>query len=340
MTAFAPPGDGPARDRVAAAYRWYAEMEAARSSPLFAAYCRAVAHERWLVARLAELPPAKWQPNLLIAAVRFLYGTPPTADAFLEITHGHWDAVAGVVMTRSTQTNEPARCATLLPLLARLPGPLALLEVGASAGLCLLPDRYSYDYGRATVAPSRPTGVTAPRFVCAADEATPLPAGNLTVAWRHGLDLHPVDLHDDAGQRWLEALVWPGQTSRLVGLRAALEVARRDPPTVTRGDLRRDLLRVAAGAPADATLVVFHTAVLAYVSDPDERAAFADAVAALGARWVANERPSVIPGVPDRLARDERHRTDFLLCLDGQPVAWTDGHGAAIRWLPDPAGSG
>ncbi len=48
--------------------------------------------------------------------------------------------------TRSTQTSEPGRCATLLLLLARLPQPLALLEVGASAGLCLLPDRYGYDY--------------------------------------------------------------------------------------------------------------------------------------------------------------------------------------------------
>jgi hypothetical protein len=44
------------------------------------------------------------------------------------------------MLSRSTQTNEPARCATLLPVLAQLPQPLALNEVGASAGLCLLPD--------------------------------------------------------------------------------------------------------------------------------------------------------------------------------------------------------
>ncbi len=40
-------------------------------------------------------------------------------------------------MSKRTQTNEPGRCAVLLPLLAALPQPLALLEVGASAGLCL-----------------------------------------------------------------------------------------------------------------------------------------------------------------------------------------------------------
>ena len=47
---------------------------------------------------------------------------------------------------RSTKTNEPRRCAGLLPVLAGIAGPLALLEVGASAGLCLYPDRYSYSY--------------------------------------------------------------------------------------------------------------------------------------------------------------------------------------------------
>jgi hypothetical protein len=49
------------------------------------------------------------------------------------------------MLAQSTQTNEPGRCAALLPMLARLPEPLALLEVGASAGLCLLPDFYTYD---------------------------------------------------------------------------------------------------------------------------------------------------------------------------------------------------
>jgi hypothetical protein len=61
-----------------------------------------------------------------------------------------WKDLRPVMLERSTQTNEPARCAALLPLLVlvRLPQPLALLEVGATARLCLLPDFYAYDYGK------------------------------------------------------------------------------------------------------------------------------------------------------------------------------------------------
>ena len=57
-----------------------------------------------------------------------------------------WSEVSATMRSRSTQTNEVGRCATLLPVLGGLEGPLALLEVGASAGLCLHPDRWSYRY--------------------------------------------------------------------------------------------------------------------------------------------------------------------------------------------------
>jgi hypothetical protein len=241
-----------------ALYRHYGHVEAPGKSTLFAEISKAVARDPVSIAFLAEMAPAKWQPNLLIAAVRYLYGTPPDARRFIERVHAHPDEIAAVMATRSTQTNEPARCATLLPLLAQLPQPLALLEVGASAGLCLWPDHYQYVYGRHRVrARVSPTEGEAPTFHCSADAATPLPRANVEVVWRAGLDLHPVDLDDAAEMRWLEALVWPGQLERLEGLRAASAVARQHPSPVIRGDLRRDLTDLAKLAPAGATLVIF-----------------------------------------------------------------------------------
>ena len=222
--------------------------------------------------------------------MRYLYGTPGSADEFLQVMRANADQVAEVMAGRTTHTNEPARCATLLPVLARLPQPSALLEVGAAAGLRLLPDRYAFDYGQGRIEPSRPTTPDPPLFTCRAGPEVPLPERNVE-AWRAGLDLHPIDLGDESEMRWLEALVWPGEEYRVPRLRAACEVARADPPRVIAEDLRSDLGELAREAPADATLVVFHTAVLADVRDANERAAFARSVRQLGAVWIANEAP-------------------------------------------------
>jgi hypothetical protein len=320
------------RELIARRYDGFARFEAQHRSPLYARIARAISSDRFALSFLAELPEAKRQPNLLLGAVCYLYGTAGDADEFLELMRANTEAIAAVMAVRSTQTNEPARCATLLPVLAALPQPLALLEVGAAAGLCLLPDHYAYDYGRGQISPTAPGATSAPVFHCRAGAGTPMPEGNVQVAWRAGLDLHPVDLTDDAEIRWLEALIWPGEEYRLPLLRAACELARADPPPVIAGDLRADLAALAAQAPADATLVVFHTAVLAYVRDPADRAAFAASVAELDAVWIANEGPQNIPGVPPNIVRERPAGDDFLLCVDGQPTAWTDGHGTWIDW--------
>src|SRR5439155_17297517 len=124
--------------------------------------------------------------------------------------------VAEIMETRRTQTNEVGRCAVLLPALP--PGPLALVEVGASAGLCLLLDRFLYDYGSAwTGAASSPV-----RLQCKVIGGAPLPAAIPEVVWRRGLDL-----------------------------------ARTDPPSVTPGDLVDHLPALLAGSPPYTKLRVF-----------------------------------------------------------------------------------
>jgi hypothetical protein len=315
-------------ERVADSYARFAD-EARGRSALYEELARGVAGDPELLGVLAELPRPKQQPNLLLAAVRHLCGVPDGWAQFRSWLLERREEVVALMLARRTQTNEPARCATLLPLLARLPQPLALLEVGAAAGLCLLPDRYAYDYGGRRVPPRRPIRAGAPTFACRASRSTPLPERGVEVAWRAGLDLEPIDVRDTDQVAWLEALVWPGEGARLELLRAALDVARADPPRVVRGDLREDLPALAAQAPPGATLVVFHTAVLAYVPDPRERAAFARTVDALDAVWVANESPDLLAARP----RDPWPSGRFLLAQDGRSVAWTDPHGTSIDWL-------
>jgi hypothetical protein len=316
----------PIRDR----YRTFAEEEAKGVSPLYEALARAVAESEPLLGFIASLPEAKQQPNLVFATVRHLCGTPRDAAHFAELVERHAEPVRALVLRRSTQTNEPGRCAVLLPALAGLPQPLALLEVGASAGLCLLPDRYGYDYGRARLLPPS-HGEAPPIFPCRANDAAPIPAELPRIAWRAGLDLNPIDLHDPEETAWLETLVWPGNPPRAERLRAAIRIARERPPAVAKGDLVEGLRAVAATAPGDATLVVFHSAVLGYVSAED-RERFARRVAELGAAWISNESPRVMPEIAAKLASPPP-ASQFLLAVDGDPVALTGPHGQSIDWL-------
>jgi hypothetical protein len=307
---------------IAAMYHRFAAVEAAGRSPVYAEITDRISRDACTLAFLAALPPPKRQPNLLLAAVQYLRG-PLTGWAAFADALAEPDEIAHVIRTRSTQTNIPARCATLLPALAQLPQPLALVEVGASAGLCLYPDRYGYDYG-AVVLPGVPT------FRCTANPATPLPDKKVDIVWRAGLDLNPLDATDPDDRAWLDALVWPGEEHLRDQLHAAVEVAAADPPHLVRGDLLTDLPTLIADAPRDATLVVCHTAVLMYVDDPADRRRFAENVRASGAVWLANEHPDRIAGLepvhdhPDGM---------FLLCRDGHPLARTDPHGSRIDWL-------
>ena len=162
--------------------------------------------------------------------------------------------------------------------------------------------------------------------------AVPLPARLPAIAWRAGLDLNPLDVTRDDDVRWLSCLVWPGESDREARLAAAIAAARRDPPPVHRGDLLTDLPALAAQAPAGATLVVFHSAVLAYVA-PRDRERFAETVRGLPAVWLSNEAPGAVPGVP----LTEFRESTFVLGRGGRTaLAFAVGHGAWLHWLDGP----
>lgn len=311
-------------------YRRFAHLEARGKSPLYEQLALEVANDPAVQAVLGRVLPAKQQPNLLFASVSFLSGVQPDYGAFRAFVLDHADTVVATLQARRTQTNEVARCATLLPVLARLRGPLALLEVGASAGLCLLPDRYAYDYGSGVIGdPATPA-----RLVCEPRGAVPLPTGLPRVVWRRGIDLDPIDLNDAESVRWLECCIWPGQPERLARLRAAMQIASMDPPVLIRGDLLSTVADVAREAPAEATLVIFHSAVLAYLSIA-ERRAFASIMAELPAVWVSNEAPGVVASLGALNHGSSYAENGHFIIGQGpdQAVALADPHGRWVEWL-------
>ena len=274
-----------------------------------------------MLALLGTLPPAKRQPNLLFGVVRLLGGPVEDPAAFHDFTVANWPAIEAEMRTRATQTNEAGRCAVLLPVLAALPQPLALLEVGASAGLCLYPDRYAYRYGDHAVGSGEPV------LECAATGMAP-PSRLPEVVWRAGLDLNPLDVTDPADVAWLDALIWPEHAHRRARLRAAAAVAAAEPPLLVRGDLVDDLPALAAQAPAGATLVVFHTSVLYQV--PAAAAGGVRRGGARAARALDRERGPGRAAPTTRCRQPPGEALHNVLALDGTPLAWTRAHGQAI----------
>nr|WP_307188630.1 DUF2332 family protein [Nocardia amamiensis] len=148
-----------------------------------------------------------------------------------------------------------------------------------------------------------------------------------------GVDLNPLDVSDSEEMRWLECLVWPGQPERLRRLRGAVAIARARPADVFSGDLNETVAELVDAAPEEATVVVFHSAVLAYLS-VEERVRFERTIRGLPCRWLSNEGCGVIGSVADQLpmpAKDTPGR--FVVALDGVPLGYAGAHGQTLDWF-------
>jgi hypothetical protein len=319
---------------LAGRYRDFAGW-AAGQSDCFRQWAEGVADDDAVLGWLATLPEPKQQPNLVLAAARW-HGVPAPGpyQGLREGLLGDDGGIRGTILSRATQTNEVGRLATLMPAFCSLDEgrPLALLEVGASAGLCLYPDQYDYEW--------RPvgssTGSGGPTLHCDVTGPMPLPRTPLRVSWRGGVDLNPLDVSDEDAMAWLTMLVWPEQHERRQRLVEAIAVARSDPPLIRAGNLLDELPQQVEEAAEHGRVVVFHSAVIAYL-DPEDRSTFAammsDLVAAGRCRWVSNEGPHVLPAVTATApTSDASSKRAFVLGVDGQAVARTHQHGATLDW--------
>lgn len=339
-------------------FRAFADTTAARA-PLYSALSRVVADDQMLAGLLRAAPHEQHNPVLLFAAVHDLLlrglgpdlagfypnlTTEPTgrgdlASVFRSFVLEHVDPIRELVSTRSTQTNEVGRCSLLLTPLAQIEsemGPLALVEIGASAGLNLLLTHYSYEY--------QPGGSVGDRstvhLACGTRGSPPIPAALPVVRATVGLDLSPIDVHDADQTRWLEACVWPDQSDRFARLRACIEIARQHSPTIVTGDAVSD---VAATIETVAHLghpVVMNSWVLNYLS-PRRQRQYVSELDRFGANhelsWVLIESPSQTPGLPIPGEKDEH---DTVLSLvrwrmgvrDVQRLANCHPHGYWMHW--------
>ena len=342
-------------------WEWFADTSCKGYSPLYDRICRVVAEDDDVLALALEAPPAAHQPNVLLGVVHYLlldgldhplaavYAGESDADPgplFRDVCLSNRTAVLELMETRRTQTNECGRSAVIGPALTwaaqRFGAPLAMLDVGASAGLNLGCDRYFLDYG--------PAGSTGPadaevRIECTVRGGTPPIAPLLPeIVARLGLDRSPIDLTDERDARWMLACIWPDTGRRLERTSAAIRDAQRHPPTIRRGDMVDDLAAALAELPRDAAACVTTTWALAYLPR-DGRERFAAQLADAGRDrpivWISGEGPGVVsafadavppeiddiePSVLGAVHYDRGATTPTLL-------AFVHPHGASIDWI-------
>jgi hypothetical protein len=331
----------------ATTFQAFGRQVAGRDSPLYAQVCEVIAESPELLALSAR--SREQSPMVFLAAIHdellrdpghalaAYYPTaggggpgPGLADALTAFCAERAARLESTLATRGTQTNETARCAGLLPCFAAVGDgrPLALIEVGASAGLNLNWDRYAYDYGgRAAGAPS-----SALTIACELVGPHVPPLDPPPVSARVGIDLSPLDPTDPADARWLHACLWPDQPARHARLEAALAVAREDPAEVRRGDALDELPGLIAEAPADALVCVFHSAAVVYFGERVRELTERLEALERDVAWVSAEAPGVLGGRPV----EDGAPVHFTL-MAGRPGALAERgrmghHGGWLEW--------
>jgi hypothetical protein len=340
-------------EAVANLFRLLAEIDYRGASPLYERLAGEAAEDPEVLELLLPAAPRDRLPHLLFAAVQYLlmgedsdpiavFGSEPysTFRSWCLIRRSDIERLA---RTRVVQTNEVGRCVALLPCLATVADtarqPLAVLEVGASAGLNLLFDRYRYVFGPGCdTGPEDSEVVLRPRLK--SDRRPPLSVP--VVSWRRGLDRQPVDVTDDDAIRWLRSCIWPEQRWRIQLFDRAAAVARRDPPTLVTGDVFDTLPSVVHGAPPETALCVVHTAFLSYVTDHPR---FAELLSELAEErplwWVSGEGTGLVPQLPAPPAETPGDAISFLygvvpLGIPGEAprtLARAGSHGAWLDWF-------
>ena len=252
------------------------------------------------------------------------------------------EAVAGAIVRNDAflddfldsppQTNEVARAAMLLPgflLVARETGlPLAVSEIGSSAGLNLVFDRFRYDYGGAGWGDAASPVTLAPEV----RGAPPPLDGDMTIASRAGSDIAPVDIAGEKQRLRLLSYVWADQTIRLQRIEAAIGLAQSEGVTVAQvdaADFVRERLAARRGGEA---FVLFHSIMWQYMPQSSKEGV----LSALEAAGKTATRDAPIARLRMEPLGEAPHATLSLTVWPGgetRRLAKCDYHGRWIEWM-------
>jgi hypothetical protein len=270
---------------------------------------------------------------------------PPHATALdgarlLPLLHGVLQHEAGhfrTYLASAPQTNEPLRSAALLggyAAIARRFGlPLALREIGASAGLNLLWDGFGYRLQTGTHTTAWGDAHSPVQLAAEWRGALPQLPAHIDVAERRGCDRAPLDVHDPAAAARLASYVWPEQRERLERLWAAIALAQRSDMRVETADAG-DWIEHELAAPSQGRCtVVVHSIVWQYLPAATQHRLRRN-IAEAGARASASAPLAWLRLEPTAAATAPTLRLTCWPGGDRQELASAHAHCSWVEWLP------
>ena len=233
------------------------------SSPFFAALSRSCAEDEDILALGAAVRPGQPPAQFILLATQFLVFQEPRSEcaayfpsvadeprpaegafpAFRAFCLDRREQLTALLSERTVNTTLADRVSYVLPAVkhvAQAAGePLFLIEIGCSAGLNLLFDRYRYDYGQGTTVGEAGSDIT---IRCKVLGGQPPVAGSLpAVARRVGVDLIEVDCTSADERLWMEAMLFPEWIEERQRLRTALAFRADTPLEIDIGNALDDM---------------------------------------------------------------------------------------------------
>ncbi len=326
----------------------FAKLECSGSSALYEHLSYKISEDEDLLEICSHTQEGQPVPNLFLGAVHYLLlkgkGHPlrtyypsitddPEApeEAFIHFKDfclAHRNEILPILQNRMVQTNEVRRCAYLYPIFSyiynKVQKPLSLIEIGSSAGLQLLWDKYQYSYGTDEVYGDLESPVHITSEIRSAHKPT-FRKESPPVASKIGLDLHISDLSDEDDYLWLKSLIWPEHQERLELFEKAAQRFNEEPAKLIEGDGVRLLPKIVETLPGDTPICIFHTHVANQIPETLKH----ELTATINTLGQTRDVFHLYNNMWDR----ELHLDYYL---DGKEYTYTigktDGHGRWFEW--------
>lgn len=329
-------------------FKAFAAKECKGSSNLYEHLSLQISDDEELLQIAAYSRHGQPVPNLFLGAVHYLllkganhelrqyYASiaenprDPSASfpCFKDFCLRHTTDIISILQTKLVQTNEVRRCAYLYPcfcyIYEKTKKPLALIEIGTSAGLQLLWDQYGYSYHTGEIYGSAHSELHI-RSEIRGERSPFLLKHSPPVTLRIGIDLHVNDVKNAEDYLWLKSLIWPEHSERRMNLDRAVSCLKSRPPEFVEGNGVKLLTDIISRIPQESIVCIFHTHVANQFSAEDKKELIAR-IQQLG------EQRNVFHLYNNMW--DSHLHLDFY--LDGKEhkltLAETDGHGRWFRW--------